>query len=153
MQWSDPLRDIQYTIKSALLIGLIHLRKHEENLHIQQLKWSKFQRIPPSHTNNHLPWIISLYIFPTRIIFLSSCTSSGSILQLCKVTSILLHTLRRSCAYDKYGEMDRWAGWFQYTPPPPKKKCLLRGIIRCVWDYLLEIYSSLHWTYQRKQNM
>ena len=86
-----------------------------------------------SHTKNYLPWIISPWFFPNKD-YLSSCTFSGSILQLCKVTSILLLTLRRSCAYDKYGETDRWAGWFQYTSPPKKnlffffKNCLLRGI-------------------------
>jgi len=52
--------------------------------------------------------------------YLSSCTSSGCILQLCKLLSVSVQQFRRSCAYNKYGQ----TGTAIPIHPP---KTLLRG--------------------------
>jgi len=47
------------------------------------------------------------------------CTSPGSILQLCKISSILVDQFRRSCT-NLTRQTDRWpnrqTGWFLYNP-------------------------------------
>ena len=76
---------------------------------IMQMKeemWAKSQKDPPSCTTNYLPWNNSDPDYPP------SCTSSGCMLHLFKVLSVLVHPLRRSCAYKKYGQ----TGWFLSTP-------------------------------------
>ena len=87
---------------------------------------------------NHHPAKISLQLSP--LIFsdqdhLPSCTSSGGLLQLCKVPSISVHLLMRSWAY----ETDWRTGFFLFIvqpappPPPTSPKNVCRG-----WGYTFQ---------------
>ena len=52
------------------------------------------------YLKNYLPWYFKDWDY------LPSCTSSGSILQLCKVSSISFNLFRKSCAYKTTGQAD-----------------------------------------------
>ena len=60
---------------------------------------------PQSRTTYYLPWNSLNQDYPP------SCTSSECILQLCKVSSALVHPLRRSCTY----KTDEGTAPFLYT--------------------------------------
>ena len=84
---------------------------------------SQITKDTPSHTNSYLLWSIFLDIFgPDN---LPSCTSSGCIILLWKVSSILVHPFRRSCAHKTYGQTDRV---ISYTPHPNQRLCFQGGI-------------------------
>ena len=62
--------------------------------------------------------IISLKILLTGIAFLHA-HPIGCILQLCKISSVSIHPLRRSCTYKTWEQTDiwrdGWTAWFVYT--------------------------------------
>jgi len=66
--------------------------------------------------------IICLEIFHTRLIFLHA---HPHVLQLCKVSSVSVHSLRRSCTYNTFRRTYRRTGWSLYTPTP---QLCLQGI-------------------------
>ena len=61
---------------------------------------------------------------------LTSCTSSGCVLQLCKVSSESVQPLRRSCDYKTYGQTDR------VIPINPPKKLVCGGYKYCKSLYM-----------------
>ena len=65
---------------------------------------SQITRIPLPCTNIYLPWMISLVFY--RQEFLLSCTPSGIILKVCKVSSTLVHWVRRNCANKIFGQTE-----------------------------------------------
>jgi len=110
--WPLWVCDIMTTVLQAVMQRLWQLEL-----------WVKSQRISPSHTNNYLLWSIFLDIFVPNN--LPSCTSSGCIILLWKVSSILVHPFRRSCAHKTYGQTDRV---ISYTPHPNQRLCFQGGI-------------------------
>ena len=71
-------------------------------------------------------WKYKLNHLPFQILdsdHISSCTSAGSVLQLCKVSQKSNKPFRRSCAYKVHGRTDR------VIPIYPRKLCLRGGII------------------------
>ena len=74
-------------------------------------------------------WKYKLNYLPFQILdsdHISSCTSAGSVLQLCKVSQKSNKPFRRSWAYKVHGRTDRQTGWFPYIPP---QTLFARGII------------------------
>jgi len=69
---------------------IVNFWNSKSQLNKQELQVKSQKGCPSSHTTNNL-----LEIVPT---------SAGRILQLCKVSSVLVHPFRRSCTYKKYGQ-------------------------------------------------
>ena len=80
-----------------------------------------------SCTTSYLPWNRSDQDYPP------SCTSSGPILQLCKVSSVFINLLRRSCTYKKCGHTHRQSD--SYIPPKPCLPGYKHNNSKTWWDH------------------
>ena len=90
-------------IETSLSSGeIVFIRNEFIFSYINYNSESNHKRIPKSHTKSYVLWdSLDRKYSP-------SCISSGSKLQLCKVSSISVHLLNSSCAYEKYGQVDNF---------------------------------------------
>ena len=73
--------------------------------------WKKFESQMKLSKFNYLPWNNLDWGNPP------SYSSTSRVLQLCKVSSLSVHLLRKSCANKTFGQMGTQTGWFLYISP------------------------------------
>ena len=105
-------QEIQMSAKNVFTMVLINLSlimfiivRKTSSCQTKLELWVKSQGIPPTWAHNYSPW----------------CTSSGSILQLCKVSSISVHQFRRREIW-----LGRQTDW-QDDPFVPQKNFVYSG--------------------------
>ena len=111
---------------SKFWTATIFLHAHLQVVYYKCVKFhkNKISRLGGIALTRYMPsffsWKYKLNYLPFQILdsdHISSCTSAGSVLQMCKVSYKSNKSLRRSCAYKVHGRMDGWTRWFLYTPP------------------------------------
>ena len=124
---------------TMILIRTVHRNTRIFSVLANSVKTRAESQITICCTNSYLPWY-----FWGDLDHLPSCTSSGCILKLCKVSKTPVHSFRRSCAYQKYGGTDGHGDSFTTLPIHPPKKWSARDIIHTVQDFTyIECWENL----------
>ena len=129
------IRPYQMSIISLeiLLTGIILLHAHPQVVYCTCVKFHQYgssrsvrvalTRPVATYCNiglsngKYLPWNISDRDNP------SSCTSSGCVMQQCKVSLVWVQPFRRSCAYRTYGQAQTDGQGGQSNIPPKTLDC------------------------------